>query len=460
MSSRRFSREVAAHAFSWLLLGNAAGLLMAALLLAPGLGGLLGALSYGRWAALHIDSQIYGFCSLPLLGLLLRFYSPAGEAGRLSFLAIRTWSAALAFLAVSILSGHSSGKIFAEWTGAARWVFAGALALATAAVLAAFFARRRLAAPSRPASRLAEAARAIGLLLLVPAPLAMIWAPSPRAYPPIDTAGGGATGGNTLASVLGVGLVLALSPYLCGLLPRDGGRFARRVFAGLGAHFLLLALLSVAGPGDRSNAEPVQIAAMASALIWLPILWRHLRLFPWPAASRLWSLAMAGWSLVLAATGLVAGLPGMAVKIKYTNFLVGHVHAAAAGFLTAWLFVLFEMAARQGGETSSPAADRKAFFGWQLGCLLQVLALLMVGGAEGAAPEVLWSGAPVVAAGYALRLLGGALMTFSSWRWLRAALLMAGSPAEEFADVPSEFPFPLAPARPADGRLLPLGGPV
>lgn len=429
-----FSSEAEQHAFLWLAVGNAAGLLMSFLLLAPSFGEALAPLTYGRWAAVHIDTQIYGFCSLPLLALLLRAYSPPGGPGRLGAWAIRGWSGAIAFLAVSLLTGHSSGKVFAEWTGAARWVFAGALALASAAVLAAFRDRLRfLSSSGRPETGLALRARLVGILVLLPAPLAMVWAPAPGVYPPIDRAGGGATGANTLASVLGVGLVLALSPFLAGLRPRDGGHFARRVLAGLAAHFLLVL---ASGPGDHANGEPLQVAALLSSLIWLPLLWRHLALFPWPRFLRRWVAAMAGWSLVLAATGLLAGLPGMAERIKYTHFLVGHVHAAAAGFLTAWLFVLLGLAAQaRGSEGGGPAGDATAFFAWQGGTLLHVASLLVLGWQEGAAAELLWSGAPAVRLLYLLRSAGGVCMLFSSWRWLCAALVPAERPAE-VNDVP------------------------
>ena len=426
--SGAFEQQVLAQSFSWLLVGNLVGLLMAALLLFPPLGGWLGPLTYGRWAAVHIDLQMYGWCSLPLLLLLFHLYSPPAGHGRLAFWAIRLWSGALAFLAVSSLTGHSSGKVFVEWTGAARWVFGLALGLTAVAVIAAY--GRRLQQWRRgelAETRMSMIAKGLGLLALLPAPIAMVWAASPGLYPPINPESGGATSTNTLASVLGVGLLLALFPFFAGLRPRDGGRFSFLVFGLFGLHFFFLSRL---GPGDHSHREPLQIAALVSALIWLPLLWEHLRRFPWPEKSRLWVYAMGGWGIVLALTGLVAGLPGMAEKIKYTNTLVGHVHAAAAGLVTAWLFALLAVIGEKRGLPASVArlfGDPVAFLAWQAGSVLHIGALLLVGRAEGAAPEILWSGAAIVNFGYSLRLAGGLLMTLASWRWLRAAFGMASA---------------------------------
>lgn len=429
--------EAQVHALGWLAAGNLAGLVLAAMLLFPPLGDLSGPLTYGRWAAVHIDLAIYGWCSLPLLALLFHLYEPpSGDAdggGRIATWAIRWWSGALAFQAVSSLTGHSSGKVFAEWSGASRWVFLSAWIFAAVAVIAGFARRFRARGRGELAeSRLSLAAKGLGLAFLTAAPPALFFAASPGLYPPINPESGGATSGNTLASVLGVALLLALTPFLTGLRPRDGGRFSFFVFAALAGHFVFLALL---GGGDHSHREPLQVAALFSSLLWLPLLFEHWRRFAWPARSRRWVWAMAAWGLVLASTGLLAGAPGMAERIKYTNTLVGHVHAAVAGLTTAWLFVLLDQIAERrglGAAGRSLFADRPAFAAWQLGSVLQVCALSLVGQAEAGSPQILWSGAAVVSWGYGLRFAGGLLMASAAWRWLRAASnSVAAAPAEE-----------------------------
>ncbi len=194
--------------------------------------------------------------------------------------------------------------------------------------------------------------------------------------------------------------MLALSPFLAGLKPRDGGRFSALVGAALAPAFGFLALL---GAGDHRHSEPLQVAALVTSLLWLPLLAEHWRRFDWPAGSRKWLGAMAAWGAVLAASGLLAGLPGTAEKIKYTNVLVAHVHAAAAGVVTAWLFVVLAALAEKRGlppRRRRLFADGRAFWSWQAGTALQVGALFVVGWAEGRDPQILWSGAPLVAAGY------------------------------------------------------------
>lgn len=417
------------HALTWLAIGCLAGVWLSALLLFPGLGGGIAAAGYGRWAALHIDVQMYGWCALPLLLLLVHAYAPESGPGPLAGWAYRVWSAALAFVGISILTGHSSGKVFAEWTGAARWVFGLALTLASAAVLDAY--RRRLRAERGPrlGGRPGRWARALGIAVLLPAPFAMVLAAGGDAYPPVNPATGGAIPVNTLASVLAVGAVLALSPFLAGLRPRDGGKLSRWIFGLLAAHVAVAVLL---GQGPHSHREPLQIAVLASSLIWLPLLWAHLARFPWPATSRPWVAAMAAWAAVLAATGLVAGLPGGAERVKFTNFLVGHVHAAAAGMVTAWLFVMLDVLARRRAvrpQILQLFGDRAAFASWQAGTALHIAALLVLGWAEGARPGLLWGGSPLVVVCYSLRLAGGLVMTYAAWRWLATAF--AADPAAQ-----------------------------
>ena len=71
-ASAALARTVRLHALGWLVAANAIGVLMAALLLWPALGDLLVPLSYGRWMALHLDWQLYGWCSVPIIGVLLQ----------------------------------------------------------------------------------------------------------------------------------------------------------------------------------------------------------------------------------------------------------------------------------------------------------------------------------------------------------------------------------------------------
>lgn len=140
LSSNSLQHQVARHSLGWLLAGNLVGLWMASLLLWPELGRLAGPLTYGRWATVHLNVQLYGWCSVPLIGLLFRFFLPPGDerGGRL---ALQAWSGALVFSAVAWLAGEVSGKPFMEWRGLPRWVMPAAM-LVLAGVLTSGYLRR------------------------------------------------------------------------------------------------------------------------------------------------------------------------------------------------------------------------------------------------------------------------------------------------------------------------------
>ena len=110
------------HALGWLVAANAVGALLAAELIWPRFGQLLGPLTYGRWMPLHLDWQLYGWCALPLVGALLAGFLKSDSQRALGHarLALAGWSLALALGGLAWLSGTSSGKLFLEWGGWAR----------------------------------------------------------------------------------------------------------------------------------------------------------------------------------------------------------------------------------------------------------------------------------------------------------------------------------------------------
>jgi len=116
--SNSIQKVVALCSVVWLALANAVGLWLAMLLIWPRLGDLLSPLTYGRWVPLHMDWQLYGWCSLPLLGLLLmRFFEEDCEAEVLTVSALGFWSIGLLAGGVTWLSGQATGKPFLNWTG-------------------------------------------------------------------------------------------------------------------------------------------------------------------------------------------------------------------------------------------------------------------------------------------------------------------------------------------------------
>ena len=92
--------------------------MLAALLLLPRLDSLLGDWSYGRWMPVHMNLQLYGWSSLPLVAFLFKVYgADRGAAARWCRPILWIWSCALAVGSWSWLNGHSSGKLFLDWTG-------------------------------------------------------------------------------------------------------------------------------------------------------------------------------------------------------------------------------------------------------------------------------------------------------------------------------------------------------
>jgi cytochrome c oxidase cbb3-type subunit 1 len=109
------------HAFLWLVIGNAIGVMLALLLLVPSLNALLGEWTYGRWMMVHINILLYGWCSLPMLGWLFRVYgADRGPVAPWCRPVLWTWSAALFIGSLTWLAGHSSGKLFLDWSGHRR----------------------------------------------------------------------------------------------------------------------------------------------------------------------------------------------------------------------------------------------------------------------------------------------------------------------------------------------------
>jgi hypothetical protein len=85
-----------------------------------------------------------------------------------------------------------------------------------------------------------------------------------------------------------------------------------------------------------------------------------------------------------------------------------------AGLLTAMNFVMLH-------ELAPAPLDRRAFWLWQTGCLLQVGLLFALGWGEATDPSGVFlsgAGAQLV---YLSRAVAGVLMLAASIRWLRAA---------------------------------------
>lgn len=412
-------RVLAVHSLGWLVLANAVGMWMATLLLAPRLGDLAGPWTWGRWAMLHLDLQLYGWCATPVLGLLLRAYGVEDGIGR-GILGL--WSGALATGAASWLAGRSSGKLFLDWTGAARFVLVAAL-LAMVALLVASWWRRR-----GDGTVLARVGRGFGLIALLGVPAAL-WSATGAGYPAIDPGTGGPTGTSLLASSLGLVCLLFAFPRAMGLerrrVPAGGGALSDRALRHLGLGLLgfQLAFVALAGFSDHAHGQATQWFGLATTVLWWPLVLLDLTRFVWSRVGRVWLRAGAAWGFLLAASGVVAFLPGVLDRWKFTQVLVAHSHVAMAGLLTCLCVLLLDGLQGDPRKQGSRVFDsRPAFVAWHAGCVALVAALAVLGGAESVDPFLVPRGGPFVDALYAGRWVGGLSMTAASVVWWQRAL--------------------------------------
>lgn len=405
--------SVASAALGVLVVANAVGLWLAALLLWPGLGSLTGPLTYGHWVPVHLDLQLYGWCSLPLIGLLLARFRPTGALARL---ALAAWCGTLLAGALAWLGGDTSGKIFLDWSGPARVAFAIAQVFLWAALAQGWWCH--LTDATVPWRRAIDAAL---LLVLLGVPVALYFSAQPSVYPPVNPHSGGATGHSLLASSLGiVGLALAL-PALLGRtahvgVPMRGASIG--ILLGYAANWIWYAAMD---HGNASHHSPAQIAGLATLLVWPVWLGWWFRRFTWEVTHRRWLLAAAAWAGLLVLDGYTLFLPGVLERMKFTNALVAHSHLAMAGLLTS-LNVLMLISLAPRSRLATALASRGSWLAWNLASFGMIAVLTALGWQEGANPRLIADGAMVIMTGYVARLLAGAVMFGVSVQWSCAAL--------------------------------------
>jgi len=411
--------SAAAHALFWLVFANAIGVLIAILLLFPALNRLLGEWTYGRWIMVHMNLELYGWTSLPMVGFLFKVYGV--QRGPLALWCrpvLWAWSAALAVGTFSWLSGSSSGKLFLDWSGYARVLFPLAM-LALWLLLAVAFAREWTAS-----TIFERGAKTAGILLLLAVPFILFVACSPSYYPAINPDSGGPTGASQLESSLIIVAILLMLPF--GLTQRKMERSKVIAIAWfvMVAEFLLCFAL---GRADSSHHSPAQFLSLGSLLIWIPLTPAYYAAFNWNANTRRWRIAFLCWWSALVFTGWVLFYPGILDHFKFTDGLVGHSFVAMAGFTSSLLiFVLVQLL----GEDGWIFNRTRSFYGWNLAILAYVVLMTVAGWHEGFDPT--FTIIPGIARNtiYVCRLVVGAAMLAASLDWLiDAAALLRESPA-------------------------------
>lgn len=411
-------RVVSRFSIGWLVAANAVGVWLAALLIWPELGKLTGSIGYGRWMPLHMDWQLYGWCSLPLLGLLLvRYLNFDDNCTDRARTALWVWSSALLVGGASWLLGEVTGKPFLNWTGFARWYFAISLGVVWGIVALGWWKGRNCEV-GRVSGELHERGflRALIVLALGGVPLALFFVSDASVYPPVDPDSGGATGHSLLASTLGIVGIM-------GVLPSWGLELGKLRACSLlhgrvywGAFALSVVVYLLIQHGNASNRAWDQIVGLGSLLVWPVLIVLHWRAYEWSDSSKIWRRAFFCWWGFLVLNGWLTFLPGILDTLKFTNALVAHTHLAMAGMVTALNMVILS-------ELGTDAAIRSAlsrvdaFWIWNAALLIFVVALTVQGMREGVRPEILFQFDTGTAVVYWLRLLAGVAMLGSSVMW-------------------------------------------
>jgi cytochrome c oxidase cbb3-type subunit I len=404
---------VTRHSLLWLVTGNLAGVLLAVLLLVPSLGTIMQPFTYGRWVTVHLNASLYGWASIPLIGLLFQQYLPRRNRSRMGEAAVMVWSGVLLFSLIGWLTGHTSGKLFMEWSGPSRWAVLFGMGFLALSLWVAFFQRLREDVSPRTGKAII-ALKVIVLLALSLIPAVMYLAANPALYPPVNPDSGGATGGSLLGSTLAIVAIYWVMPFVLGL-KRDGRPgTAVPTFVILIIHFIAFTFLD---HSDQSHRDVIQIIALSSLLIWVPLLIRHFRRFEWPAGSRPWLLAFACWGAILSLNGVFTFLPGILDHWKFTNALVAHVHIAMAGMVTSFNVLVLVMLNHRTSLRYN-FSDTYVFWFWQIGTIVHALSLLAAGSLEAMNPGWLFTGHPLMNMLYLIRLFAGLFMLAASLKWL------------------------------------------
>lgn len=398
------------HSLFWLVFANSVGMMLALLLLVPALNKPLGEWTYGRWMMVHMNLELYGWTSLPLVGFLFRIYgADRGSLAKWCRPVLWVWSAALAVGALSWLSGHSSGKLFLDWSGYARILFPAALMTLWLFLLIAF--AKNWSQPEN-AGAAVRIGKCIGLLALLTVPFILYVASSPNIYPPVNPATGGPTGASQLESSLIIVAILLMLPF--GIARRKAGH--KRMITICWLVLLAETILCISlGRADVSNQRPSQYLSLGTLLVWLPLTPLYYAAFHWHANTRRWRLAFLWWWGALVVSGWTLFLPGVLNHFKFTDGLVGHSFVAMAGFTSSLIiFVMVQIL----GEHGWIFNRTRSFYLWHVGVIAYVVLMTIAGWREGFDPAFTIVPGPERNIIYTLRLLSGLLMLIASFDWL------------------------------------------
>lgn len=389
------------HALGWLVFANLVGVYLSVLILEPSL--QLANWTYGRWVPVHLNGQLYGWTSLPLIAWLFSIYQVQDSKFHAwAPAAVWAWTAALVLGSFQWLSGVTSGKIFLDWKGGALWAFVAAQVILWLVLFVAWKER------SPGWSRLKKHASLAGLVGLAVVPVSLVFAASPSVYPPIDKTTGGPTGSSLQGSALVVVGLMLMLPRVCAIAKPV--RHGRGIWWFFGVSWLVFGVTEAMG-GSHFDAH--QIGSMLFLLPWVWWLPRDWVNFDWPEGSKIWRIAMFAWWGLLVISGLLMYQPGVLDQLKFTQGLVAHSHLAMAGFTTSFCALLLVLI------TGSRIGSAWSVTVWHSAALAMVITLAAMGWKEGDGPSWMLLHPEWRELGLVLRALLGLLMFWASVLWWR-----------------------------------------
>ncbi len=399
----------------WLVLANAVGVLLAVMLIWPELNNLIAPFSYGRWIPLHMDWQLYGWSSLPLLGLIHnQFMKKIEDREKWVWISFGIWSVGLLAGGISWLSGGSTGKLFLNWAGLGGYLFAAGLLTIWSILLLSWL--RTLGTNGN--SFRGNFFKAIVLLSLVGVPFILLYTSDPTVYPPVNPNSGGATGHSLLASTLSLVFIMGLLPRpLLGLKVINRKRWRSTAILFWTAFGLSCLVYAFIDHGNASNYQFDQVLGLGTLLAWPILVALYWNQFHWAVGIAKWRWAFLFWWCMLAVDGWYIFLPGLLDVLKFTNALVGHSHLAMAGMVSALnMLILFHLG--ESRVVRKAIGGRLAFWIWNTGCFLYVTVMTWQGWREGVSPDVLIGTDFLTEVDYLIRLLAGGGMLAASMIWL------------------------------------------
>lgn len=411
-----FGRRVRVHAVSWLVAANVLGVVCALLLVYPLEPDLARVLNYGRLVTVHMNVQLYGWCALPLAGLLLVWYGRApGEGPAEARAVLWSWSAALTAGVVAWLGGAMQSKPFMEWVPVSAALMGGAMVVFWV-VLAHEMTKGGWSGSER-------AARWGLLVLLAVVPIGFYLASDGKIYPSVNPHSGGATGTSLLRSTLGIVAIYGVAPALLRLPKRLGeSAWQARFFW---AYFALCVLASFLTPGGHeTNRSFAAVFGLALLLGWIPLLGWRLKAFVWNASAQAWLRAGLVWWALLVVSGFLTYLPDLLDRYKFTHLLVAHAHLAMAGVVSCvgWAFL-------HSLDGASP--DRRWVRRcWNGALAVHLAALVALAWLETEHAGALYSNNGYVRCWLGLRLGAGIVMTGASLVWLADLFRPASASAQ------------------------------